>query len=62
MISEERINYLLNKWKNVVDCTGLPPTATLLESKEYWTDNLKKSILVEPFTSEDAERIKNENV
>lgn len=62
MNSEERIKYLLNKWKNVLDCTGLPPTATLLESKEYWTDDLKKAILVEPFTSEDAERIENENV
>ena len=36
MISEEEQRNILKKWKNLIDCTGFPPSAILLESQECW--------------------------
>ena len=37
MNSKENQQYILNKWKNLIDCTGSEsPKAILVESQESW--------------------------
>ncbi len=37
MNSKENQQYILNKWKNLIDCTGSElPKAVLIESQESW--------------------------